>query len=749
MTNFWLVDTDLPEECPRGLAKVKKVSSKDVPIVIDFGSFQCRAGYGNESVPQLVFDQTVHRVADKNGQVSFAFGRNCPPGTSKNSSRSPFDSGLVVHFTSVERILDHIFESLKITGTSVDHPIIFSAPLENPEYIQHELLEMFFEGYGVPKVAFVNDIVPSVYHKDINKSLVISFGHCFTTVAIVKNQTVSKFKRLQFGGCQAAELLFKMIQCKYPNFPVKMSLQQAQCALYKACMVANEYLSVISELESQDGIQKHDFTIQFPYPTVDKALEKERALQAEALKAKRQEMANRLRERAEAKRVAKLKTKEDRLSALKDLFDKVKAPKTGRRNSIQLEDEDTLDEEDLLDEDLADELRVHGFESIDELETALQEAEKDLKAYKNKLEGIVEEKEQPVFDLVDVPDNQLSEEQIKEKRKQRLLKASADAREKMRLEKEAQAKIDAQRALQDEEWRKRDFNSWKAHYYNERQEISDRIKSRQKQREALTDRRSLASSSRLRNVMSLVEDDDSGADQPGPSKKKKTGSSKRDKKATKEPLNEFDQPIQEIDLEEDNFGANDSDWHIYRQIKRDELSDEEDDERDQERLTSIEAKLEEFDQNFYDILAEELSQKATIIDLLRTGGLTSVPEDQIDAAPYQIHMNVERYRVPEVLFQPAIAGIDQAGLMEIIEQLLSSCDDQEMSELVGNIYLTGGMCVLPGLKERIHSELSKILPIGTSINISAQESSLDTWKSMNRMENLDWIDKKQFNKKNK
>lgn len=36
----------------------------------------------------------------------------------------------------------------------------------------------------------------------------------------------------------------------------------------------------------------------------------------------------------------------------------------------------------------------------------------------------------------------------------------------------------------------------------------------------------------------------------------------------------------------------------------------------------------------------------------------------------QMHVNIERIRVPEALHQPQIAGIDQAGLIEVIGHVL-------------------------------------------------------------------------------
>ena len=37
---------------------------------------------------------------------------------------------------------------------------------------------------------------------------------------------------------------------------------------------------------------------------------------------------------------------------------------------------------------------------------------------------------------------------------------------------------------------------------------------------------------------------------------------------------------------------------------------------------------------------------------------------------HQLHFNIERIRVPEILFQPSIAGLDQAGVAELLSDLL-------------------------------------------------------------------------------
>lgn len=55
-----------------------------------------------------------------------------------------------------------------------------------------------------------------------------------------------------------------------------------------------------------------------------------------------------------------------------------------------------------------------------------------------------------------------------------------------------------------------------------------------------------------------------------------------------------------------------------------------------------------------------------------------------------IELAVERIKGPEVLFQPKIGGVDQAGLPETIHQILKSYSIDIQRTLLQNIFLTVG-----------------------------------------------------------
>lgn len=69
--------------------------------------------------------------------------------------------------------------------------------------------------------------------------------------------------------------------------------------------------------------------------------------------------------------------------------------------------------------------------------------------------------EEPSFPLVDIPDHLLNEADLKEKRKQKLMKAGYDARIRAKAEREAEKQKQEAEQKADEEARLRNPTQWK------------------------------------------------------------------------------------------------------------------------------------------------------------------------------------------------------------------------------------------------------------------------------------------------
>ncbi|KAJ3283997.1 Nuclear actin-protein involved in chromatin remodeling [Borealophlyctis nickersoniae] len=180
--------------------------------------------------------------------------------------------------------------------------------------------------------------------------------------------------------------------------------------------------------------------------------------------------------------------------------------------------------------------------------------------------------------------------------------------------------------------------------------------------------------------------------------------------------------------DEDTFGANDADWGIYREISKDDDSDDE--ESESTALAKLDDLLITHDPTFVpeDIYDETAALRHTIMYRLAHGSSAADPNEDPRVAN-QIHLNVERIRVPEVMFQPSIVGLDQAGIVETFGDILKRFGEAERGRMVQNVFITGGNTLYPNFSNRIEKEIRSIRPFGSPLRIyTASDSRIDAWR---------------------
>ncbi|KAJ7022209.1 hypothetical protein C8F04DRAFT_1272848 [Mycena alexandri] len=79
----------------------------------------------------------------------------------------------------------------------------------------------------------------------------------------------------------------------------------------------------------------------------------------------------------------------------------------------------------------------------------------------------------------------------------------------------------------------------------------------------------------------------------------------------------------------------------------------------------------------------------------------------------------EGFRAPEVLFQPAFLGLEAAGIDEMTYNSIYKCDLDVRRDLYGNIVLSGGTTMLPGIADRMPKELTSLSPASMKVKIVA------------------------------
>ncbi|CAE6411742.1 unnamed protein product [Rhizoctonia solani] len=110
----------------------------------------------------------------------------------------------------------------------------------------------------------------------------------------------------------------------------------------------------------------------------------------------------------------------------------------------------------------------------------------------------------------------------------------------------------------------------------------------------------------------------------------------------------------------------------------------------------------------------------------------------------------ERFRAPEALFQPSFLGQEAAGIHETTYNSIFKCDLDIRRDLYGNVVLSGGTTMYPGIADRMQKELTSLSPASMKVKIVAPpERKYSVWiggsilASLSTFQNL-WCSKQEY-----
>ncbi|KAF2609194.1 hypothetical protein F2Q68_00044450 [Brassica cretica] len=93
-----------------------------------------------------------------------------------------------------------------------------------------------------------------------------------------------------------------------------------------------------------------------------------------------------------------------------------------------------------------------------------------------------------------------------------------------------------------------------------------------------------------------------------------------------------------------------------------------------------------------------------------------------------ITIGAERFRCPEVLFQPSFVGMEAPGIHETTYNSIMKCDVDIRKDLYGNIVLSGGSTMFPGIADRMSKEITALAPSSMKIKVVAPpERKYSVW----------------------
>jgi actin beta/gamma 1 len=110
----------------------------------------------------------------------------------------------------------------------------------------------------------------------------------------------------------------------------------------------------------------------------------------------------------------------------------------------------------------------------------------------------------------------------------------------------------------------------------------------------------------------------------------------------------------------------------------------------------------------------------------------------------------ERFRVPEVLFQPSLVGKEAPGIHDQVFQSIMKCDVDIRKDLYANVVLSGGTTMFEDIDKRMTKELTALAPATMDIKVVAPpERKYSVWIGGSILSSLStfqqmWISKGEY-----
>jgi len=93
-----------------------------------------------------------------------------------------------------------------------------------------------------------------------------------------------------------------------------------------------------------------------------------------------------------------------------------------------------------------------------------------------------------------------------------------------------------------------------------------------------------------------------------------------------------------------------------------------------------------------------------------------------------ITVGTERFRCPEVLFQPSMIGMEADGLHKLTYDSILKCDIDIRKDLYSNVVLSGGTTMFSKIDFRLNKELTSLAPAAMKVKIVAPpERKYSVW----------------------
>ena len=249
--------------------------SLKLPIIIDIGSGEIKAGFSGEDSPKVLFKNYIGEPKYKKVLSAFNsedkeinahyIGEDCGKFMGILKLRHPVKHGIFSSDQDILSIFNYIYSKLGLGTEEIEqHPLLVTEPLLNPYTNREKIANLLFDNLGVPALFFASQPILSLFSTSNTSGTVLESGEGVTQSCVVCEgfSLPNSYERYDYGGADVTEYLKILLKKKGYQFYNSTEFRLVNEIKENSCFcISNKKININ---EARKGLNKNPLNYYLP-----------------------------------------------------------------------------------------------------------------------------------------------------------------------------------------------------------------------------------------------------------------------------------------------------------------------------------------------------------------------------------------------------------------------------------------------------------------------------------------------------
>lgn len=209
-----------------------KLEDFKLPIIVDIGSGEVKAGFSGEEKPKIVFKNFIgepkyKKVLDlfnkeNHQEIKESYiGQDCDKYMGIIKLRYPVRHGIFSNEPDILSLFNYLYSKLNLNPEEItQHPVLITEPLLNPYSNREKIANLLFDDLGIPALFFASQPILSLFSTSSTTGTVLESGAGVTQSCVVYEgySLPNSYERFDYGGEDVSEYLKHLLRKKGYQF---------------------------------------------------------------------------------------------------------------------------------------------------------------------------------------------------------------------------------------------------------------------------------------------------------------------------------------------------------------------------------------------------------------------------------------------------------------------------------------------------------------------------------------------------